>query len=146
MNAKADPVIQSGLVRRLAAMFYDSWLLAGIWLLGATADTFIRAGLDVEPGRYVLPLQIFFVLAPLGFYLWFWTHGGQSLGMRAWRLRVVTAQGNKLRYRDALVRYLAACLSLAALGLGFVWQLWDRDRLTWHDRLSRTRLVRVEKH
>ena len=144
MNRNDPPVQYASLFRRLAAMFYDLWLHAGILLLGATADTFIRAGLDIEAGHFVLPLQLFFVLAPLAFYLWFWTHGGQSLGMRAWKLRVVTDEGRPLAYKDALVRYMAACLSLAALGLGFAWQLWDRDGLTWHDRLSGTRLIRAD--
>ena len=77
------------------------------------------------------------------YFGWFWTHGGQTLGMRAWRLRlqVCAHAAGPVPWRRALARFLAAGLSWAALGLGFAWALWDRERLTWHDRLSGTMLV-----
>jgi uncharacterized RDD family membrane protein YckC len=43
------------------------------------------------------------------------------------------------------LRFLAAIVSWLPFGLGFWWQLWDRDGLTWHDRLSSTRLVHYPK-
>jgi len=78
------------------------------------------------------------------YFTWFWTHGGQTLGLRTWRLRVMAADGcSEVDWRSALLRALAAQLSWLALGLGYLWALWDRDGLTWHDRLSGTRVVRV---
>ncbi|RME33614.1 MAG: RDD family protein, partial [Gammaproteobacteria bacterium] len=59
-----------------------------------------------------------------------------------WGLVLVTAQGARVDCPRAAVRLLAALLSLAPLGLGYWWALWDRDGLTWHDRLSGTRVVR----
>jgi len=58
---------------------------------------------------------------------------------------VVRNDGDALTFRDALLRYLSAIVSLAALGLGFLWVLIDRDNLAWHDRISRTRLVMIQK-
>lgn len=88
------------------------------------------------------PLYIAFLASiPPLFFLLFWTKGGQTLGMRTWRIRVVRYDGAPLTPVDALKRLLASLLSWACIGLGFLWVLVDGERLAWHDRLSRTRLV-----
>ena len=134
------------LLRVLISIFYDLWLIAAIWLLGAILDTGIRSALDLSAGEgnYFL-LQAWFVLSPLLFYGWFWTHGGQTLGMRAWRVRVVNAQGESIGWEQALKRYFSALFSWLALGLGFAWILFDRENCSWHDRLSGSYLVVTEK-
>lgn len=130
----------------LAAIFYDSWLIVGLILLGATADTFVRYLLQAH-GTAIsyIPLQLYYILTPFGFFVGFWTHGGQTLGMRAWRLRLVTPQGEPVNLQQAIKRYLAAILSWLAFGLGYVWILSDPARRSWHDRLSGTCLVLVTK-
>jgi uncharacterized RDD family membrane protein YckC len=61
--------------------------------------------------------------------------------MRAWKLRIVGADGRPPGWGRSLLRFAAGLVSWAALGLGFLWVLVDRERLAWHDRLSGTRLV-----
>jgi uncharacterized RDD family membrane protein YckC len=85
------------------------------------------------------------VAVVIGFYAYFWTHGGQTLGMSAWRLRLVRVDGGKPRLTDALLRLACATVSLAPAGLGLLWVLVDREGLAWHDRWSRTRLVLVRR-
>jgi len=131
--------------RRLAAIFYDGWLVAALWLLGAIADTFLRAGLNLPPDASHLPLQLYLLAAPALFFGWFWTHGGQTLGMRAWRLKLLGRDGAPASWRQALIRYAAAWLSLLACGFGYLWIWFDRDGQAWHDRLSGTRLVLLRK-
>ena len=140
-----DHAVVPGLWRRLAAIFYDSWLVAAFWLLGAMVDTFVRAGLGLGSEGHHLPLQLFLLLAPLGFFSWFWMHGGQTLGMRAWRLKLLSRDGKRASLRQSLVRCAGALLSMLALGLGYLWILFDPEGLAWHDRLSGTRLVLVAK-
>ncbi|MGB5201394.1 MAG: RDD family protein [Sedimenticolaceae bacterium] len=146
MQLPIENAAPPGLWHRLAAIFYDSWLVAAIWLLGATVETFIRAGLGTggDAGSH-WPLQAFLLLSPALFFGWFWTHGGQTLGMRAWRLKLLDSSGNPVTWRQSLIRYGAAWLSLLALGLGYVWVWIDPQGLSWHDRLSGTRLVVLEK-
>ena len=137
------------LARRLASILYDSIVVGGLMLFAA-ALVVIPLGLGIgqqewehlqQTWQMHLALRALLLAVMIGFHLGFWTHGGQSLGMRAWRLRVVRWDGEPLRLRDALIRYAAAWLSALVFGLGFLWSLWDRDRYTWHDRLSQTRLV-----
>lgn len=74
-----------------------------------------------------------------------WRRGGQTLGMRPWRLRIVSVDGRAPTARALWLRFAVATVSTLAAGLGF-WCAWiDRERLTWHDRLSGTRLIRMPK-
>ena len=141
MQDDLDNAAIPSLWRRLAAIFYDVWLVAALWLVGATIDTFIGAGSE---GSH-LGLQIYAILAPLVFFGWFWTHGGQTLGMRAWRLKLLSNDGSSVTLGQSLIRYLGAMLSMFAGGLGYLWILFDRRGFAWHDRLSNTRLVIVRK-
>jgi len=135
-----------GPLRVFAAIFYDIWLIAAIWLLGTMVDTFIRQALSLPAGEgNFLLLQIWFLISPLFFFAWFWTHGGQTLGMRAWRIRVVDENGESIDWPRSVKRYFAAFLSWAPLGMGFLWILFDRDSNSWHDRLSGSYLVMTEK-
>ena len=137
--------VAPGLARRLAAMFYDGWLIVALWLIGATADYAVQSALGSAEDPYRLPLQVFIGACPFLFYGWFWTHGGQTLGMRAWRMRLLTTEGTPVNWRQSIVRVAAAHVSLLTLGLGYLWMLGDREKLTWHDRWSATRLVMVER-
>ena len=72
-----------------------------------------------------------------------WTRSGQTLGARAWKLRVTAMDGGELTWRLAALRYLSAWLLLLPPGLGFLWAWRDPDGLCWHDRLSGTRMIRT---
>lgn len=156
MNHPADTPAAgapAALPRRLAAIVYDTLLLFGVLFAAAVPVVALTAWhLGAESFADGSPLAgrpwfgLYLLAVSYAFYGWFWTHGGQTLGMRAWKLRVITAAGTPLGWGDALLRFSAALLSWLPAGLGFFWQLLDRDRLTWHDRLSGTRLIRLPKH
>ncbi|MBT2969339.1 MAG: transporter [gamma proteobacterium symbiont of Ctena orbiculata] len=131
-----------GILRRLAAIFYDGLLLLAL-LFVATAVITLPLG---RPSGASLPIFQFFIfeIIPLLFFTGFWTRGGQTLGMRAWRLKLIRFDGGDVSWGDALKRHLAALLSLLVFGLGFIWILVDPEKLAWHDRLSQTRLIIVD--
>jgi uncharacterized RDD family membrane protein YckC len=137
-----EQTVTPGLLRRLAAMVYDGLLLIAMVLVVGAVMVGLKGGeITSAAGYWHLLLQLAVVSVPLIFFLWFWTHGGQTLGMRAWRLRLVTRTGASPGYARAALRLAAALLSWLPLGLGYLWVLVDRDHLAWHDRLSGTRLV-----
>lgn len=141
-----------GLGRRLAAGVYDALLLVAV-LLAAAAVVLglcvLALGAEAVRAHNPLPGNPLFAayLAAVCFlfYAWFWTHGGQTLGMRAWKIRVQQRNGLDMTWPQALRRFLMAIVSWLALGLGYWWALLDRDGLTWHDRGSGTVLVRVAR-
>lgn len=134
--------VAPGLLRRLAAMLYD-WLLLIALMLVATSLITLPFGMPSGFSRILFQLLLF-GLMPLLFFSGFWVMGGQTLGMRAWRIKVVAEDGNPLSWGSALLRFLAALLSLLAGGLGYIWILMNPEKLAWHDRLSRTMLVMLE--
>jgi uncharacterized RDD family membrane protein YckC len=140
-DAPAPPASRVGLPRRFMAIFYDSMALFAIFFF-ATWLVISLAGSALPPGHPLLR-GLLFAIGCL-FFAGFWTHGGQTLGMKSWRIRLVTDDGRPLRWGTALLRCLVALLSWACLGAGFWSALLDRERRTWHDRLSGTRLVRTD--
>lgn len=132
----------AGLLRRLLAMFYDSLLLLAV-LLATTGLVMLLTGLtDIRHNP--LFKTLLFGMCFL-FYSWFWLHGGQTLGMKTWRLRVQRRDGGPISIWQALLRFMAAIPSLALGGLGFFWILIDRERMTWYDRFSQTVVVELPK-
>ena len=139
----------AGLARRLGAMLYDSLLIFAVsWAVTALVIG-VRVGLSGEqavralggPAASGLALQVPLALAVAGFFLWFWTRSGQTLGMQSWRLRLETEDGERLGWQRALARLLLAVLSAACLGAGYWWILLDARKRSWHDRWTRTRVV-----
>lgn len=144
-----DSVIGSpvGFGRRLAAIVYDT-LLIGIStaLLGGLLATLVSQliGSEIQAGSPLAHILFATNIAiAFGLVGWFWTHGGQTLGMRAWKIRVVTYEGHSITWFQALMRFAAALFGAALLGVGFWIAIFDPDQLAWHDRFSRTRLVRI---
>jgi uncharacterized RDD family membrane protein YckC len=131
---------------RLLAMLYDLLPALAIWFATAALVLLLRAGVPVAPGSLGAWIELaLMLLAGFGYYGTSWRRGGQTLGMRAWRLRLLRADGGQPGWRALLLRYLVAGLSIGALGLGVLWSLFDRERRSWHDLASGTVLVRLEK-
>lgn len=104
-----------GLTRRLAALVYEGVLLFGVTM----AAGFVYAGLTQQrhalQGKTGLQGLLFVVLAM--YFSWFWSHGGQTVAMKAWHIRLVAADDKPVSQLRALLRYLLAWLwFLPALG------------------------------
>jgi uncharacterized RDD family membrane protein YckC len=130
----------AGLWRRLAAASYDLLLLAGVLMLTSFVVVVARGGAAVPAGSPLF--QAFLAAQVAAFFIVFWSRGGQTLGMRAWHIRVELRDGRPVPLPVAAKRFALAVVSLAALGLGFAWMLIDGERRTWHDRVAGTRVVR----
>ena len=131
----------ASLWRRLLAVLYDALLLAAVLMIATFLVLPLNRG-EAITGNWLFSVYVFAV--GCGFFAVFWRFGGQTLGMRAWRLQVRGANG-AVTWREAWLRSVSALLSWLALGLGFAWSLIDPERRTWHDQLSGTRLIVVPK-
>lgn len=138
----------AGLLRRLGALLYDSLLLLAV-LIVVTALFLPLTGGEALDARHHPVLEAAYrtvlVLLIVGFYGLFWTRRGQTLGLASWRLRLEREDGGRLTWGDALRRLAWGLVALLPLGLGYAWMLLDPQRRTWHDRLSRTRVVVLPK-
>ena len=122
-------------------MFYDFLIIIAI-LMVVTVPFLLVIGDTTRNAWIRLLFQMYLLCVVFFYYAWFWVHRGQTLGLLTWKLRVETMAGEKITWRQALYRFGAAGISLVCFTLGFVWALFDRDKQTWHDRLSGTRVVR----
>lgn len=128
--------------RRLLALLYDLFAAIGIWFLIATV--FILAHGDAVRGGWLGLLEFAALWSATGLYATAsWRRGGQTLGMRPWKLKVAAVGGGVPSWRSAWLRYAVGTLSLLLGGIGFWWAWFDRQRLTLHDRASATRMVRL---
>jgi uncharacterized RDD family membrane protein YckC len=125
--------VTPGLARRLASMLYEALLVFAVAFFAAWVFFFASGGRDATRGALRAELQ-FFILVVLGaYFLWCWLRGGQTLAMRAWRIRLVDVTPRK-----ALARFVLAAMLLP---LSILWALVDRDGQFLHDRLAGTRLI-----
>ena len=117
-------------------MLYDAFLLCALLMLATIPFVAVHGGESVEPGNLVYQLCMGAVI--FAYFVAYWSWKGRTLGMQSWGLQLETVSGRVPSFGTCVLRFLAAVLSWAPLGLGYWWQLWDRDRLAWHDRLSGT--------
>lgn len=143
VDALLDQPRPAGLLRRLGAMLYDGLLLVAIFMLAGLLALTVTGGEAVPSGSFWF--QAYLLLIAMLFLCGFWINGGQTLGLRSWRLRVESADGGPVDARQALLRFAAAFLALAPAGLGLFWLVIDPERRAWHDRLSGTRVVLLPK-
>ena len=136
----------AALWRRLAALLYDVFPLIALWMIAAFVFLYAGGGHydPRHPGSAErLGLQLV-LLAVTAAYFWIsWTRIGATIGMRAWKLKLVREDGTKPRALQALLRFLLALPSLTLAGVGFWWALFDPQRRTLHDRLCGTRMIRL---
>ncbi|MDH3646178.1 MAG: RDD family protein [Gammaproteobacteria bacterium] len=127
------------LLRRLAAVAYDTLILAALLIAATAATLLFTRGEPVSAGT--LWYQFYLGTIVLIYFSVSWWRRGQTIGMVAWRLRVRTAEHANASLFQCVLRALSATISWLALGLGFLWVLIDRRGRAWHDLLSGTELV-----
>jgi len=130
---------------RLAAAVYDLFPLIALWMLTAGLCLLAVGGhvdLANPPFVWRILLRTALVVVTAAYFVVSWSRGGQTLGMRAWRIRTVHADGSPLTWRSALLRFVLALLSLAALGGGFLYGLFDVERRCAHDIFAKSIVVR----
>ena len=117
-------------------MLYEAILLFAVAFFAAWVYYFASGGADTtHPGTARLELQLLIALIFAAYFLWSWLRGGQTLAMKAWKIRLVDVTPAR-----AVLRFLIACVAVPS-GVSIVWALFDRDRQFLHDRLTGTRLV-----
>jgi uncharacterized RDD family membrane protein YckC len=166
----------AGLLRRLGAMLYDTLLVVALLIVVTFAFVPLLDGRVLVPEEVGALAYIYWVVqlaAVVAFFMYFWTHRGQTVGMLAWRLRIEKLDGSNMGWQTGLKRLavhailllpfflgywlvwrdwaadayrkLAFGVSLAPAVLPYLWIVFDRERRSWHDRWTDTRVVVLPK-
>lgn len=127
-----------GILRRLACALYELLILSALVLVATFPFLAVTGDATTGLRRHLLQAWVLVVVG--GYFVGFWSRGGQTLAMKTWHIRLETADGGRLDPSRAVRRYLFALAGTAMLGVGFLWAFLDRDRQFLHDRLAGTRL------
>jgi uncharacterized RDD family membrane protein YckC len=144
---KTVPGTPASLWLRLVAAVYDLLPLLALCFFATVLALALTGGaLDVRRRADKLLVQALVLVLSAAYFGLSWSRGGQTIGMKPWRLRVVRGDGAAPDLAHALLRFAVALVSLAAVGIGFWWALFDAQRRTWHDIAAGTLMVRLEKN
>ncbi|UXI00932.1 RDD family protein [Photobacterium sp. TY1-4] len=152
-SAKVYP----GLLRRLGAWLYDLLVVAAILMLAGGVATALVATLlhfgVISLGPYEdasaymsqhpvvsVIYSIYLAVVIAGFFAFFWCRGGQTLGMRAWKLRVQNKDGSNLRLTQALIR-----MATSAFGLGNLWAPFNKEKQSLQDLMANSEMIVLPK-
>ena len=139
-GSTASPA-KPGFFRYFAAIFYDLILVIALFFFATAILLPFNQGEAIQ-STFLFPLYLLCI--SFIFYGWFWTHGGQTLGLRAWKLRLISDEQTDISWKQAFIRYLTACCSSLVFGLGFFWRIWQKDCKTWHDLSSKSYIIHIE--
>lgn len=143
----------AGLLRRLAALLYDAFLVAAIWMtlgfmmqfiVGPDTNHLVDGRVQTDPVTSPI-LFTAMVLSAAGFYIWFWMRTGQTLGMLAWRIKAVSSDGSLMSFKQAVLRFVIAWPAFFTFGVGYLWLYLDNHGNAIHDILSGTQVIVVPK-
>ena len=110
-------------------MLYDSLLIIALFFL--TGFIWVSVSGDVATG---LAFQLTLLAEVIAFFGYCWAKQGETLGMRAWKIRILNGDGGLPNMRQIALRLLIAPASLTCFGLGYAWLFLGKDKQTWHDR------------
>jgi len=127
------------LLRRLGAISYDIILAFSLafFIVGAILIAFF----DKQAQTDLLMFGVYLITVYF-YFTWSWVKGKQTLGMKTWKFKIEQNNGENITQKQAFVRFILATLSFAFIGLGFIYQLFNKDNLAWHDKHSNTRLIK----
>ena len=143
---------------------YEGLLLLGVLALGFMLPHLLLGLLfQISVPGWLNAVHIFCLIGT--YYVWYWVHGGQTLAMQTWGVRLIKTDGKTVELKQAILRYILACawivpailvshlllkplnqitvFFLFAILFSPAYSLLDREKLFLQDRLARTRLVRI---
>ncbi len=139
MNPTPPRFTAPSLIIRLASMLYEALLLIAVLFIGVFAFSTLTS---YKGGGMLKPLfQIYVTGIVAAYFFYFWRKSGQTLAMKTWHIKLISANGKPISYPQCAIRLLAACIGVPL----FPWALFDRDQQFLHDRIAKTRLVLLEK-
>jgi len=123
------------LLRRIAAFLYDCLLLIALYFVITAAVVPLNDGQAIQHWSY----KLFLILVAFVFFDWFWRHGGQTLGMRAWRIRLEGTNQPEITFKQSLHRFV---IGFIAFGFTLVFMFRSDLQQALHDKLSNTKIVK----
>ncbi len=143
-----QPGFQGAMVAGMAGARAGFWIRVGAYLIDAVilivAELIVDVPLNFALGRSAGALTSLVNLAiSLAYFVYFWSvnGGGQTVGMRALKLRVVMTDGSPLTVGAAVVRWIGLFISFLVCFIGVLWVAFTTSKQGWHDLMANTQVV-----
>lgn len=131
----------AGFPRILAAISYDALLLSAVLFFATFLLLLIPEDIRNTSSIVQIAKVVWYLLVSYTYFVGFWLKGGQTPGMKPWKLILVTMQGDPAGLKQATLRFFSAILSWLLAGTGFLWMFVDSNRYSLHDHLSGSKLI-----
>ncbi len=141
----------ASLLKRLLAFTYDLFILLALSMGYSALATLFMVAIGINDSGDYQPMHksywfgLGWMFSMIAFYWFFWMRAGQTIGMRTWRLKLVSRQEDSISHGQCLVRILVGPISLGLLGVGYLWCLINKNKAAWHDIASKTKVVQLPK-
>lgn len=128
-----------GFIRRFLCGIYDSFLSLGVLILPGTIWAIINYFIPINP---IFGIMIV-IISTWSFFAYFWTRGGQTLGMAAWKIKLISMNKESISLKQTLIRFLLSVFICCLVGLPLLLIYFHPQRLAINDILSKTKLIKV---
>jgi len=137
-------MLQTPIWKHFAAFIYDLFPIIGLFLVTSMIVLFARNGVEVE--RYSVWFSAILILEVFFYFTYSWKIGGQTLGMRAWRLKIIPNQKSQLQltWSQVSIRFVIGVLSTCFVGLGLFWKKFSPSKKSWMDLVSNSSTENVD--
>jgi uncharacterized RDD family membrane protein YckC len=126
----------------MLVMLYDALIILALMMVATVPVVLahpatLMAGKDLWYTLYLIAVWFLYLA-------WCWQRRGLTLGMRAWRVQLLTDSTKPMGWLQCGLRFITSFVSALPLGAGFLWSIVDRESRAWHDHWSRSRLCRTQ--
>lgn len=133
--------------RLIGSALYDLLIILGLLMIAgflAVGAYYLMTGEESIPENNLF-FQLYLLAVISGYFLYFWKKSGQTVGMKAWRIKLISQYDRQLGFKSLLLRQVTAIPAYGLLFLGVLWQYWDKAGLNWQDRASGTKMIYIPK-
>ncbi|MFK8013145.1 MAG: RDD family protein [Marinicellaceae bacterium] len=129
--------------KHFAAFIYDVFPIAGLLIVTSMIVLILRGGVEVE--RFSSWFSLLLLSEIALYYVYSWKIGGQTLGMRAWKIKIIPTDinQNQISWNQATLRFVAGLLSTLLVGLGLFWKILSPSKKSWMDLISQSETTHI---
>jgi len=127
------------LFKYITVIIYDLFLLFGLLLFITVIISFLNNG--NPPSADNIIYKLFLLTSIIFFYHYSWRKSGQTLGMKAWKVKLVTLNNKPITLGQSILRMTLGLANIVTIGLGYFWKYTNKSKLTLMDVLSKTKLI-----
>ena len=126
--------------RRLMITVYDLIILLGIIFIFSLPFADIKIN---ENTSFIFLFQLYMYIVIKIFYVYLWTNGRSTIGMKAWKTKVVNIYNDPIKYKTAIIRFNIAFVTNIFFCIGILYSVYDKENRTIYDIISKTNLVKI---